>query len=204
MQAALVAEFLLTYSRAGWVSDLGTPVSHAWWGRVMRCAAHTAKSVLSRTATRVEQWIPRVLLSPCGLGALPRDERGALTVLARRRRRWRCYALWLVGWSAALVCTFVCAFVSAVVCLFRGLFACVLSWVEILDVTLSAGFSPLQAVQRPGGTRNKNLTIQYSGPCEPPPELRLPMRHGSWGHEIGMAGSGIRPHMAMGSHHSHL
>ena len=38
---------------------------------------------------------------------------------------------WLVGWSV-LVCTFVCAFVSAFVCSFRGLFACVLSWVEIL------------------------------------------------------------------------
>ena len=31
----------------------------------------------------------------------------------------------------ALVCAFVCAFVSAFVCSFRGLFACVLSWVEI-------------------------------------------------------------------------
>jgi hypothetical protein len=30
------------------------------------------------------------------------------------------------------VCAFVCAFVSAFVCSFRGLFACVLSWVEIL------------------------------------------------------------------------
>ena len=36
-----------------------------------------------------------------------------------------------VGWSV-LVCAFVCAFVSAFVCSFRGLFACVLSWVEIL------------------------------------------------------------------------
>ena len=38
---------------------------------------------------------------------------------------------WLVG--LALVCAFVCAFVSAFVCSFRGLFACVLSWVEIYD-----------------------------------------------------------------------
>ena len=40
---------------------------------------------------------------------------------------------WLIGsgWSV-LVCAFVCAFVSAFVCSFRGLFACVLSWVEIL------------------------------------------------------------------------
>ena len=36
---------------------------------------------------------------------------------------------WLVG--RVLVCAFVCAFVSAFVCSFRGLFACVLSWVEI-------------------------------------------------------------------------
>ena len=35
------------------------------------------------------------------------------------------------GWSV-LVCAFVCAFVSAFVCSFRGLFACVLSWVEIV------------------------------------------------------------------------
>ena len=38
---------------------------------------------------------------------------------------------WLVGVGLALVCAFVCAFVSAFVCSFRGLFACVLSWVEI-------------------------------------------------------------------------
>ena len=31
-----------------------------------------------------------------------------------------------------MVCAFVCAFVSAFVCSFRGLLACVLSWVEIL------------------------------------------------------------------------
>ena len=46
----------------------------------------------------------------------------------------------LVGWSCAGRCafvrvclrvTFVCAFVSAFVCSFRGLFARVLSWVEI-------------------------------------------------------------------------
>ena len=44
---------------------------------------------------------------------------------------WRgCVCGWLVGWSV-LVCAFVCAFVSAFVCSFRGLFACVLSWVEI-------------------------------------------------------------------------
>ena len=42
---------------------------------------------------------------------------------------------WLVGWSV-LVCAFVCAFVSAFVCSFRGLFACVLSWVEIVRRTL--------------------------------------------------------------------
>ena len=42
-----------------------------------------------------------------------------------------CVCVWLVGWSV-LVCAFVCAFVSAFVCSFRGLFACVLSWVEIL------------------------------------------------------------------------
>ena len=42
-----------------------------------------------------------------------------------------CVCGWLVGWSV-LVCAFVCAFVSASVCSFRGLFACVLSWVEIL------------------------------------------------------------------------
>ena len=35
-----------------------------------------------------------------------------------------------------LVCAFVCAFVSAFVCSFRGLFACVLSWVEILRLVL--------------------------------------------------------------------
>jgi hypothetical protein len=40
-----------------------------------------------------------------------------------------CVAGWLVG--LALVCALVCAFVSAFVCSFRGLFACVLSWVEI-------------------------------------------------------------------------
>ena len=47
--------------------------------------------------------------------------------------RFVCVALagWLVGWSV-LVCAFVCAFVSASVCSLRGLFACVLSWVEIL------------------------------------------------------------------------
>ena len=33
-----------------------------------------------------------------------------------------------------LVCAFVCAFVSAFVCSLRGLFACVLSWVEILEI----------------------------------------------------------------------
>ena len=42
-----------------------------------------------------------------------------------------CVTGWLVG--LALVCAFVCAFVSAFVCSFRGLFACVLSWVEILE-----------------------------------------------------------------------
>ena len=41
---------------------------------------------------------------------------------------------WLVG--LALVCAFVCAIVSAFVRSFRGLFACVLSWVEILDITV--------------------------------------------------------------------
>ena len=40
-----------------------------------------------------------------------------------------CVAGWLVG--LALVCAFVSAFVSAFVWSFRGLFACVLSWVEI-------------------------------------------------------------------------
>ena len=44
----------------------------------------------------------------------------------------RVWLAWLVGWSV-LVCAFVCAFVSAFVCSFRGLFACVLSWVEICD-----------------------------------------------------------------------
>jgi hypothetical protein len=41
--------------------------------------------------------------------------------------------VWLVGWlvRSVLVCAFVCAFVSASVCSLRGLFACVLSWVEI-------------------------------------------------------------------------
>jgi hypothetical protein len=41
------------------------------------------------------------------------------------------WLVWLVG--LALVCAFVCAFVSAFVCsfVFRGLIACVLSWVEI-------------------------------------------------------------------------
>jgi hypothetical protein len=42
--------------------------------------------------------------------------------------------VWLVG--LALVCAFVCAFVSAFVCSFRGLFACVLSWVEIYRTDL--------------------------------------------------------------------
>ena len=37
---------------------------------------------------------------------------------------------------ATLVCAFVCAFVSAFVCSFRGLFAYVLSWVEILRKSL--------------------------------------------------------------------
>ena len=45
-----------------------------------------------------------------------------------------CVAGWLVG--LALVCAFVCAFVSAFVCSFRGLFACVLSWVEIALLAL--------------------------------------------------------------------
>ena len=45
---------------------------------------------------------------------------------------WERVPGWLVG--LALVCAFVCAFVSAFVCSFRGLFACVLSWVEILKV----------------------------------------------------------------------
>ena len=36
------------------------------------------------------------------------------------------------GYYYMLVCAFVCAFVSAFVCSFRGLFACVLSWVEIV------------------------------------------------------------------------
>ena len=39
--------------------------------------------------------------------------------------------LLMVGWHC-MVCAFVCAFVSAFVCSFRGLLACVLSWVEIL------------------------------------------------------------------------
>ena len=43
-----------------------------------------------------------------------------------------CVAGWLVGCWSVLVCAFVCAFVSAFVCMVRGLFACVLSWVEIL------------------------------------------------------------------------
>ena len=47
-----------------------------------------------------------------------------------------CVCGWLVGWSV-LVCAFVCAFVSAFVCSFRGLFACVLSWVEIFEYVLS-------------------------------------------------------------------
>ena len=48
---------------------------------------------------------------------------------------------WLVGWSCAGVClrscvpSFVCAFVSLrCVFSFRGLFVCVLSWVEICRV----------------------------------------------------------------------
>ena len=47
---------------------------------------------------------------------------------------WPWLRVWLVGWLvglSVLVCAFVCAFVSAFVCSFRGLFACVLSWVEI-------------------------------------------------------------------------
>jgi hypothetical protein len=47
-------------------------------------------------------------------------------------RLWERVRGWLVG--LALVCAFVFAFVSAFVCSFRGLFACVLSWVEILVV----------------------------------------------------------------------
>ena len=45
---------------------------------------------------------------------------------------------WLVGWLVLRWCvpSFVCAFVSAFVCSFRGLFACVLSWVEIYDGTV--------------------------------------------------------------------
>ena len=49
-----------------------------------------------------------------------------------------CVAGWLVGWSV-LVCAFVCAFVSASVCSLRGLFACVLSWVEIRKVKEGGG-----------------------------------------------------------------
>ena len=52
---------------------------------------------------------------------------------------WSCVRVagWLVGWSV-LVCAFVCAFVSASVCSLRGLFACVLSWVEIGKLRKSA------------------------------------------------------------------
>jgi hypothetical protein len=53
----------------------------------------------------------------------------------------------LVGWSV-LVCAFVCAFVSAFVCSFRGLFACVLSWVEILEPTLSVDYLSYTAVDQ--------------------------------------------------------
>ena len=63
--------------------------------------------------------------------------RGKFSIL----RRWlvrSSYRLsrffWLVlRWSVCLR-EFVCAFVSAFVCPFRGLFACVLSWVEICEV----------------------------------------------------------------------
>jgi hypothetical protein len=37
---------------------------------------------------------------------------------------------WLRSCAGRLVCALVCAFVSAFACSFRGLFACVLSWVE--------------------------------------------------------------------------
>ena len=53
---------------------------------------------------------------------------------------------WLVGWSV-LVCAFVCAFVSAFVCSFRGLFACVLSWVEILGDSLAKSTRRFRRVQ---------------------------------------------------------
>ena len=42
---------------------------------------------------------------------------------------WERVRGWLVG--LALVCAFVYALVSAFVCSFHGLFACVLSWVDI-------------------------------------------------------------------------
>ena len=46
-------------------------------------------------------------------------------------RGWEGACPWLVGWSCALVSVCVLSFVSAFVCSFRGLLACVLSWVEI-------------------------------------------------------------------------
>jgi hypothetical protein len=62
-----------------------------------------------------------------------------------------CVAGWLVGWSV-LVSAFVCAFVSAFVCSFRGLFACVLSWVEILSASASATADSRPALPRTGDT----------------------------------------------------
>ena len=56
---------------------------------------------------------------------------------------WQILVTNQVGWSV-LVCAFVCAFVSASECSLRGLFACVLSWVEILGTNQqvrAVGFS---------------------------------------------------------------
>ena len=50
---------------------------------------------------------------------------------------WQRCARSLAYTPGLMVCALVCALRSALVCLFRGLFACVMSWVEIFNETYS-------------------------------------------------------------------
>ena len=59
-----------------------------------------------------------------------RGPSGSTIVSGYRRARRLGVGPWWVGLAPA--CAFVFAFASAFACSFRGLFACVLSWVEIL------------------------------------------------------------------------
>jgi len=76
-----------------------------------------------------------------------------------------CVCGWLVGWlvcARLLVCAFVCAFVSAFVCSFRGLFACVLSWVVHVHGALGARArvsTPCEPMAKPTRRTNSQLAL---------------------------------------------